>query len=743
LPVVGILVWALVFAGCSGSSTITITLTTTATSLNPGQTATITATLTNDTNNQGVTWTLTGPGSLSGNTTTSVVYTAPTTIATSTTATITATSVANTTITTTQSISLTAVLTITTTSLPSATLGVAYDSFVNAAGAPAPFTWAVTSGSLPAGLTFLTSSTSTSAEITGTPTVLETSSFSVQVTDSSDTSVTQALSITVNKPPPLSVATGSLQNGTVNVSYNQQLAASSGTPPYTWSLTTGALPIGLTLNSSNGVISGTPIATGIYTFGVEVKDSSSPQQSATATLSITINPGTTDNGRLKGNYAFSVRGFDSNPPPSPLFVAAGSFIADGAGNISSGIMDINNTAAPVSETFSGTYYIGPNGLGYMTFDISGGGTRSFALSMMAGGNANIIEFDESNTRNSGVLLQQTTSAFSTSSINGNYVFGFLGIDSSENRFGEAGYFLANGTAGTITSGVLDSDDSSSGVSTSVPFTGAYSVDASTGRGTATIANAHYSFYVVNSGELLVVGIDPFVPGGNPLVSGTILQQNSVSLTGPGVFEVTALDPTGSVAESQIGIFNANNLGFSMTSDQNTGGAVTSEPLVGTGTYAFGSTPGRVTLTLQTGSGFQNSQPVLYVVQPDEAFIIGTDSAVSFGFMTLQQVGSSLSGTYAGGSLPPVDTGVWNVVSIAIAAPNSLNLTQYISNNNGLSESQTSDATASSVSYPSRYVVTENGNTTEILYVVSPQEFFALDAAPAPGDTTARVDIFQQ
>ena len=752
LPVVGILVWALVFAGCSGSNTITITLTTTATSLNPGQTATITSTLTNDTNNQGVTWTLTGPGSLSGNTTTSVVYTAPTTIATSTTATITATSVANTTITTTQSISLTAVLTITTTSLPSATLGVAYDSFVNAAGAPAPFTWAVTSGSLPAGLTFLTSSTSTSAEITGTPTVLETSSFSVQVTDSSDTSVTQALSITVNKPPPLSVATGSLQNGTVNVSYNQQLAASSGTPPYTWSLTTGALPIGLTLNSSNGVISGTPIATGTYSFGVEVKDSSSPQQSATATLSITINQGVTDNSKLSGHYAFSVRGFDING----LFVAAGSFVADGDGNISAGVMDVNDTGGgPINPSFTGTYSIGQNGLGYMTFNVSGGSTRSFALSVMAGGNANIIEFDDSSggfinntARNSGVLLQQDPSAFTGAPVSGNYAFGFLGIDSSQNRFGEAGSFTSNGSGG-LTSGLLDSNDNGT-VSSGVAFTGTSTAVASSGRGLATLGTSSYSFYVVNATELLVVEIDPFVRGGaNPLVSGTILQQTSVSLAaGSSVFEVNALDPSGSVAESQVGIFNASggtNAGtFTLTSDQNTGGTLTS-PCSGNGSCGQGSysvgTNGRLTLM---DSGFQNSvppqtaQPVLYMVSSNEAFIIGTDSAVSFGFMTAQSGPPFLlSGTYAGGSLAPVDPAVSNVVSIAIAGSSTLNIIADVSNETGLSFNQISDVTATSASNPSRVVVTENTNTTQILYLVSPDEFFALST-----DSTARVDISQ-
>jgi len=385
----------------------------------------------------------------------------------------------------------------------------------------------------------------------------------------------------------------------------------------------------------------------------------------------------------------------------------------------------------------------------MTFNISGGGARSFAFSIMANGNANIIEFDTTGggTRNSGVLLHQTT-PFSTAEITGNYVFGFVGIDSNKNRFAEAGYFqaaLVNGQ-GTIGSGVLDSDDGGSGVSTSVPFTGAYSVDSSTGRGTATIGTANYSFYIVTSGELLVVGIDPFVTGGSPLVSGTILQQTGPNLTGPGVFEVTALSTSGS-AESQVGVFNASGGGFSMSSDENAGGTVTSVPLVGTGTYATGTTPGRITLTLGSGSGFQNSQlqtpqndPVLYLVGDNEAFIIGTDTAVSFGFMAPQQANSTLSGTYAGGSLAPVDALVSSVVTIAIAGT-TLDVSQDIASSNGLSFVQASETTAASASDPDRIVVTENGSTTEILYLVSPTEFFALDAAT--GDTTARVDIFQQ
>jgi Putative Ig domain len=747
----GILVWATVFAGCSGSNSLTITLSpASGLSLNPGQTQTITATVANDSTNGGVTWTLSGPGTLSDNEKTTVVYTAPTTLSVTTTATITATSVANSSVIATESITVNAVLTITTTSLPAGTLNVPYNSFVNAAGAPPPFTWSVISGSLPAGLTFLTTSTSSSAEISGTPTLLGTSNFSVQVTDTSGASVTQALSITVNKPPPLSVSTGSLPDGIVNTSYSQNLQANSGTLPYTWSLANGTLlPTGLSL-SATGTISGTPIVTGSFTFAVQVQDSSKPNpQIASAILSIRINPGITNNGRLNGNYAFSVRGFD----PDGLFVAAGSFVADGQGNISSGITDINNTTTSLlSQTFTGVYFIGQDGLGTLTLNMTTGGSRTFALSMMANGNANIIEFDDSTgggTRNSGMLLKQSP-PFSTALISGNYAFGLVGIDSSKNRFGEAGNFQAavvNGQ-GSIGGGLLDSD-SVSGASGSIAVTGgAYSV-ASSGRGTITLTTAQgtatYALYVVNSTQLLVVGIDPFAPGGNPLVSGTVLQQSTFSLVGLGVFEVTGL--SGTTAESQVGQFSATNGSFSLTSDQNSGGTLTT--LQGTGAYTVDTTSGRVAFT--NGSGFQNSLPVFYLVTTNQSFIIGTDSAVSFGFMAAQSgvpfTIASLSGTYSGGSLAPVDSSASNVVSVAVAGASSLTVTQDVSNANGLTQSQVSGTTEVTDAATGRFTAALGG-ISEILYMVSPaptppaqgppSQFFQLST-----DATARVDIFGQ
>ena len=93
----------------------------------------------------------------------------------------------------------------------------------------------------------------------------------------------------------LAVSTTALPNGTTGVLYSQTLAATGGAPPYTWALTGGTLPAGLTLTPSTGVISGTPSATGVASLTFRVADStlatatSSPinltiQQTTTTTL---------------------------------------------------------------------------------------------------------------------------------------------------------------------------------------------------------------------------------------------------------------------------------------------------------------------------------------------------------------------------------------------------------------------------------------------------------------------------
>jgi hypothetical protein len=99
-------------------------------------------------------------------------------------------------------------------------------------------------------------------------------------------SVTAALSILINLPA-LSITTSSLPPGMVGIAYSQALGASGGEPPYTWSLTSGSLPVGLNL-AANGTISGTPGAAGSGSFTVRASDRGA--NSTTAVLSVTINP---------------------------------------------------------------------------------------------------------------------------------------------------------------------------------------------------------------------------------------------------------------------------------------------------------------------------------------------------------------------------------------------------------------------------------------------------------------------
>ena len=88
--------------------------------------------------------------------------------------------------------------------------------------------------------------------------------------------------------PPLAISTASLANGVVNVGYSATLTASGGTLPYTWSIASASLPTGLTLNASSGAITGTPGSAGAFNFTVQVSDASSPVQSATKALSLTV-----------------------------------------------------------------------------------------------------------------------------------------------------------------------------------------------------------------------------------------------------------------------------------------------------------------------------------------------------------------------------------------------------------------------------------------------------------------------
>jgi len=111
----------------------------------------------------------------------------------------------------------------------------------------------------------------------------------VTVTDAAASSATGTFSLTIVADPPRVTTTSPLPDGEIGATYSQTLVATGGTPPYTWSLQAGALPVGLTLNGA-GVISGTPSAPGTFAFTVQVTDDAGLSGTQELTITVPVPP---------------------------------------------------------------------------------------------------------------------------------------------------------------------------------------------------------------------------------------------------------------------------------------------------------------------------------------------------------------------------------------------------------------------------------------------------------------------
>jgi len=192
-------------------------------------------------------------------------------------------------------------------SLPGGTVGVAYSQNLPAAGGTVPYDWSLVGGNLPAGLTL-----SQSGVLSGTPAQAGGALFTATVYDITGASASSVFAIVI-APPSVAISTASLPNGIVGSPYPAQtLAASGGTPPYTFQAT--GLPAGVTL--SNGAITGKPTASGTFTVTLSVADSASPAQTGSTQLQFVVSPARTDLILSQTSVTFTLPNGASELPPA-------------------------------------------------------------------------------------------------------------------------------------------------------------------------------------------------------------------------------------------------------------------------------------------------------------------------------------------------------------------------------------------------------------------------------------------
>jgi hypothetical protein len=365
----------------------------------------------------------------------------------------------------------------------------------------------------------------------------------------------------------------------------------------------------------------------------------------------------TPNSALNGTYVFDFSGVDGSSGLSQI----GEFAADGAGNITSGLIDINDGGTPSQYLIFGnktsctapppppppplpspsTYSIASNGRGTLTLTTINAATcaagPAFSLNfyVVSLGSAKFVGTNIVKQVGGYTSQQAPNATFNATALNGNYAF-LLAGSAPGGPIGTAGSFSPNG-AGCLTSGtgVLDEnvngtvtpDLSFSALPSSDPScpsdAGKYTV-ASSGRGTMTFQTSSRTynlvFYLGPVGSAVFQETDAGYSS-----DGNFTLQQSAAFTLASIQRNYAIQTSGTSGASlqvSTGQFGANGAGAITTGniDTNTGGTLVSGQPV-TGTYSAPTASGRATLALNSGT----PNYAAYVIGPTQVYILGIQS----------------------------------------------------------------------------------------------------------------------
>lgn len=215
----------------------------------------------------------------------------------------------------------------------------------------------------------------------------------------------------------LRIVTESLATATEETTYpTTTLEATDGTTPYTWAITSGALPPGLALTPGTGAISGTPTSDGSYNFTIQATDSDNPQRTASKSLTITVNPNkpkiTTEfltYGTVGQAYPSSTMSASGGLTPYSWTLAGGSSLPPGLSLSSAGVISGTPTG-PGTFAFTPTVTDGRSRVASKTLSIAVYPSGSSSSSSSSSSTSSSTSSTSSSSSSGGVAPTCTLSA---------------------------------------------------------------------------------------------------------------------------------------------------------------------------------------------------------------------------------------------------------------------------------------------------------------------------------------------
>jgi hypothetical protein len=368
------------------------------------------------------------------------------------------------------------------------------------------------------------------------------------------------------------------------------------------------------------------------------------------------------NSLLDGQYAFTFSG-TATATGNPISLA-GSFKADGMGDITAGVEDYNEISFASGvpsvllkgQTITGSYTIGTDGRGTLNLTIASI-SQTFKFAIETNGHGQLTRFD-SGASGSGTFDLQTASAFSLSALQvGSYAFDWNGTDSSGVPYSAVGAF--NLSSGTASGGAADLDDNEPEGGTYVQDTvsGTLQAPDTNGHGTATITYDStvytYGYDIVSASRILLIQTDANATtvGEADLQTGTFATTSSLP-AGSYAFSLNGI-PYEFAAVGQI-VTDGNGNIASSDVIENTEGTVTAATFPGT--YLASDVidgvhvNGRFQMSLTSEPSGLAESFILYMISPTQVLIMENDTNhLTFGQLLTQTGGpfpaTSLNGNY--------------------------------------------------------------------------------------------------